>query len=773
MRHERVGRGSVRGVTHHQRVHRLYATSRRRFPPTRRALLNGLVVTALCGIGPGVDAQDVPASSSYLDPVARSLHEAAMENRTRLDTSVVAYTAVVRQRVGVALRMPLKDRTLYRSEAAHRVWWNRDAEDLVQVLAFREQTPAGINRDDVDLDRFDIAFDPMNDRLLFGFGSDEDDLADPDEDDFRFEHPLYREYVDAYRFGTGDTITLSLPDGRSVMAVELQIVPTRADVHRVTGSLWIEPESGALVRAVYRLSDTFDAFRDIPDLQEEEGDDLRFVPGILKPWTADISMISVDYGLWDFEVWMPRSMRMDGVVGAGILKAPLTVDFSYELESVTTARSLREGRADDDLPEVHFETRSEAMAYLGELAFGGPVAIDIDQASVPGEVRYVVPRDRSVLHESPHLPPPVWEDGSGFASRGELEERFAALTALPQAPPSRTPFTFRWGLQRPDLLRFNRIEGLSVGARLQIRPNTPIGPVSITTTGRLGYADLEPNGRVDLTSETLERRITVSGFRELAAIDEDARHLELGNSLMGLFFGRDDGDYYRRTGGSVTWTPASARRQTFRVVGYAEYQEPARRDTDFAVFHAWQDDFAFRPNLTAEKGWDAGGLVAVSPWWGTDPRLVQGGFDVRLRGGTGQTDYARGSVLGRTVVPLPSDLRFAIELGGGTSWGAPAVQRLWYVGGPRSLRGYDPRVMGGESFGRGRGEVGRLFAFGTVSAFFDYAWAGDASTFSVGDGFYSVGAGLSLVDGLLRFDVGYGLRDPRDVRIDFYLDAVL
>ena len=59
-------------------------------------------------------------------------------------------------------------------------------------------------------------------------------------------------------------------------------------MHRITGSLWIEPESGALVRAVYRLADTFDAFRDVPDLREEEDDDLKYVPGMFKPWTADV-----------------------------------------------------------------------------------------------------------------------------------------------------------------------------------------------------------------------------------------------------------------------------------------------------------------------------------------------------------------------------------------------------------------------------------------------------------------------------------------------------
>ena len=68
----------------------------------------------------------------------------------------------------------------------------------------------------------------MNDRLLFGIGDGDDDYGDPDEDDFWFEHPLYVEWIDSYRFMTGDTLRLSLPDGRAVIAVELQVIPTVA-----------------------------------------------------------------------------------------------------------------------------------------------------------------------------------------------------------------------------------------------------------------------------------------------------------------------------------------------------------------------------------------------------------------------------------------------------------------------------------------------------------------------------------------------------------------
>jgi len=729
--------------------------------------------------GSALAGQDTAAVSSYRDAVARQVHEAAMAERERVDDTVLRYTAVVRQRIGAALRMPLKDRTLYRSEASHRLWWDRDQENLVQVLAYREQTPGGVNRDDLDLGRFDSAFDPMNDKLFFGFAENDDDMGDPDGDDFWFEHPLYPEYVDRYWFETGDTLSVSLPDGRQVVAVELEIVPKVADVHRMAGSLWIEPSSGSLVRAVYRLSDTFDAFRDIPDLQEEEDEELRFVPGIFKPWTADITMIAVDYSLWEFEVWLPRTMRMEGVVAAGILKAPLSMDYAYEIEAVTTARSLEEPA--EALPEVSFRTRSEAMAYLNELAFGEDVPAELSRnySSDGGGTRYLVPEDRAFLGENSELPPPIWESAPGFTSEEELSDMFDNLADLPMPVAAQVPSTFRWGLQRPDLVRFNRVEGISVGGRWQARPQTFVGPLTVTGTARIGLGDLEPNVRLDFARETLRRRITVSGYHELAAIDEGARHLGLGNSILGALFGRDDGDYYYRSGGGLEWTPPSARRRTFRVRGYAEYHRPALVQTEFALFQFWKDDWTYRPNLETDEGWEYGGEVAVNPWWGTDPRLAQGGFDLYLQGGrfahtdAPSDDYARASLLGRAVMPLPSSLRLAVEAGGGTSAGAPTAQRQWYVGGPRTLRGYDPRLAGGTAFVRGRAEVAKAFDFGSVALFSDWAWAGDRESIDLSQGFTSVGAGLSIIDGLIRIDGGWGLDDPTSFRLDLYLDAIL
>jgi hypothetical protein len=76
--------------------------------------------------------------------------------------------------------------------------------------------------------------------------------------------------------------------------------------------------------------------------------------------------------------------------------------------------------------------------------------------------------------------------------------------------------------------------------------------------------------------------------------------------------------------------------------------------------------------------------LTLSPWGGPDPNLAQCGISLVGEGATGDTSTA-----GRPWAPdwrfyYPSDLRFGLEVGVGTSWGAPPAQKLWYVGGPGS-----------------------------------------------------------------------------------------
>ena len=352
----------------------------------------------------------------------------------------------------------------------------------------------------------------------------------------------------------------------------------------------------------------------------------------------------------------------------------------------------------------------------------------------------------------------------------------ALLAALQIAAPAqlpRTPVSLRVGPQRADLVRYNRVEGLSLGVRGQIRPETPLGPLSLTATVRLGLADMQPDGALDLVHESVHDRIVVRGYHELTSIDERARDFGLANSLMSLLAGQDLGDYYRRSGATVEWTPPTADPRTFRLRAFAEYQEGADRETDAQLPRLWDDQRRFRDNIPAEDGWEVGGSLELTRRWGLDPFRTRGGAGATFLGATGDRDFARGSLGGDVTLAFPAHVSLTLEAEGGTSWGTPSVQRLWYVGGPLTLRGFEPTAAGGQSFGRARAELDRAFSFGRVVLFSDMGWAGDRSDVDLDDALWSAGLGLAVINGILRIDGAWPLDDPRDFRVDVYLDQIL
>ena len=346
-----------------------------------------------------------------------------------------------------------------------------------------------------------------------------------------------------------------------------------------------------------------------------------------------------------------------------------------------------------------------------------------------------------------------------------------AQTVTPDAQDRPTPHWFRWGWQRTDLLRYNRVEGASVGARAQAYPETALGPVSVGATVRLGSADRVVNLRVDLSRETLGGRLAIAGFRELAAVEEGTRPLGLVNSMTALVGGRDDGDYYRRSGVALTWTPPSARRQSFLVRAWAERHQAVEASTHFALARVADDGWRFRPNLTAAEGWDVGAALTLSPWWGSDPREAQGGLEGTLRVAEGAWSYRTLALTGCAEIPLAERVRVALAVGGGSSWGTPPPQRRFAVGGSGSLRGFDPYTLSGPDLLRGRVTVSRRWAFGVVSAFSDAAWAGEASAFALSRVLASAGAGVAIADGRIHADAAWGVRGPASFRLELYLDG--
>jgi hypothetical protein len=304
-------------------------------------------------------------------------------------------------------------------------------------------------------------------------------------------------------------------------------------------------------------------------------------------------------------------------------------------------------------------------------------------------------------------------------------------------------------------------------------------PVSAVLTARLGSADLEPRGTLALTHETLRRSLSVTAYRELQLVEPGSRGLGIGNSMMAFLFGRDDGDYFQATGGAVGVTPPVAERAWYRARVYLERQEPAPRETNESVLR-WADvDEGFRPGFPAFRADQLGVEVALSPWWGVDPTRPGAGLELSVQAERGDFDFQRARAGVRAALPLFAGSRLALSARGGTTRGDAPPQRLWVLGGPYSLRGFAPGVLIGPSFLSGRGELviplSRVPAARAVglTVFMDGAWAGDRSRITWDAAVASAGVGLSILDGILRFDAAWGWHGPEGRRLDLYLDGLL
>ena len=696
-------------------------------------------------------------SSAYLDPAARRLVAEARARRETIDRSITAYRVTMRERIGAGVRALRRDRMLYRRELALRIDWRRDSVGRIDVIGAREAVPAVRAQVDVpeDLrgDVTDYAFDPADDRMTIGFGGG-GDASDGEGKGVRFGHPLAPGSEADYRFATGDSSVLAFPDGRTIVLRELRVMPRRLDFRLMSGSLWIDEKSHGVVRALFRPSRPFDFDE---DLGEEDHD----IPGFVKPIRAEIRFITIDYGLWDGRWWLPRLIAMDAVATAGSwLQMPLRYERVYSDYEVTGDTASRRTTR---LPRATAAADSGARAQCHQQVD----TLSVDCVCRHGEcLRFAVniSTDTAALLASVELPPAFDGTGDTLISAGEIQDLMHGLGRLPQAPwqfHARPP---RWGLAR-----FNRVEGLALGAKGEL----DLGRLQLDGSARVALSDLEPDVEAGLTRETGTARFRLAAYRRLDAVDPTAGSLGFGNSLGALLLGRDDGDYYRSAGVQLTAFPAVTATQSFSVRIYAERQRSAAKRTDFSFPHALHGDHRFRPNIAADSADQVGAAVTLRAQRGFDPEAPRWGAEMSFDGGAGTYGFGRASTTVRVAAPLTQRLAGAVELSGGTSAGRVPVQSRCYLGGPNTLRGYGGGVTSGDAFWRARVELATRVPVARLALFYDVGRAAARERLSLAGPLMGAGIGASFLDGLMRIDLARALRSPTGWRLDFYVDGVL
>ena len=745
-----------------------------------------LLAAALAALLQGAPAAPPPAqiqdtTAAFLDPGAADLLRGARDRRARVERNIDMYRVTARQRVHAGLEAVSRDRTLFGQEMAVRIEWRRGQTGNVRVLGAREASPSterGVQLPgNLSGDATDLAFDPDELQLSlfqFGFGGGDEDDEDDDEDEVDGRRsrtgvdtdrdstsvnvsvapidPLSAGSEAHYRFRSGDTTVVRLPDGSQLRLIQLEILPRRREFRLLRGSLWIDQQTKGVVRSVLTTARPFDLRRDV----DED------IPGVVNTFgavRAEVRYVTVEYALFQGRWWLPRLVAVDAEANMGMLAGfPVRYERSYSDYEVEASAAPRQ---ESVAVLTQQDTTAERVCTEQAKAAG-------EQCSCQGgrcqRWRVDIPSDTLALLNSPDLPPPL-ADGNARLITGEEVESLARVL---------TPSLGRMGDFAPELsvrfteLRYNRVEALSVGARAEV----VWGPLTADGVARIGVADLEPNVELGIARETLARRTRIAGYRRLATFDPASRALGLGGSLNALLFGRDEADYFLASGAEITGQPVREERWQLGWRVFGEHQHPVSRNTDVTLAALW-DDEPFRGVRPAERADQAGASVSLARTFGGDRAPARFTLGTWAEGQAGTFGFGRGQVTARLAAPSLGRFALALEAAAGSSTGDVPLQGLWYLGGPTTVRGYEGALVGGEAFWRARAEIATPLPAARLVLFSDAGWAGARDSWRFDPPLLSAGVGASFLDGLVRLDLSRAIRDPKGWRVDLYLDGSL
>ncbi|MFC1575164.1 BamA/TamA family outer membrane protein [Gemmatimonadota bacterium] len=717
-------------------------------------------------LSPGLTIpQDTFPPDTYADPGARALVEAAMAARESDEGEILSYEGLLRERIyiGFAGLTFRRERSLLERERVARFRWSRDEGKSIQWMGLRQEVPIAGRGDQVE-GGVRVRRNSVNLGVRVGETEDSAAAARDIQEEFLQEYdpglflsepgsdrlglgsefalnPLADTAGYYYRYRSGDTLRIELPtENRTITLVEVLVEPRRAAFELLAGSLWFDRESGVLARASYRPSKPYDV-----EDQEEGGSD---VPGIFKPVQVDFDYFTLEYSLQEFRWWLPRRFAMEGEVRIGkIMRLPLIVE-----------STLVGTRVNQEESELFLEGTPLPEGWIRE------VVVSEEEGEEPDTLLVIVPPVDS-LYSSSALSEDFLGPSPVAFSREEMDQLASELRQLMPSYYTLTPrLNLGWA---SGLHRFNRVEGLSLGmgASLDLSPMH-----TVRAEARLGVVDLAPRGELALDRGPVDRRLSLAAYRRLGHTADFQNPLSTGASLSNLLFRNDLVHFYQSTGVELRhYLEGRRSRRTLSL--FAEEHEAVEKETDFYLWRPFTGDTL--PSVISAREGAVYGMAGDLRWqWGVDPhRFVVSGL---LRGEVTGGDFPYQRTLATVALsrPLFGGTALALEVGGGSGWGELPIQKEFYLGGSRTLRGYGPSEFHGESFWMTRAEVGTGLPALRLVAFTDLGWAGPRDSMMDGKALWSAGAGISLLDGILRLDTAWPLRGGDGLRFYMYLDGL-
>ena len=824
--------------------------------------------------------------SAFADADARLILARARSFRIAQDTALRAYDAksFLRFTIGMGVRRIGADKLLLRTEQSARVRWAREAGVWVEPTGRRTAFPMGSAQLDL-ADAAPIPYFPGRESLWIPSGDMRVVQAEVNELDML--HPLAIGAEAYYRYSTGDSLTIRLPDGRAIRLRELRISARRPDWRAFVGSFWFDVDRGGLVRAAYRMAADLDVWQMASDeqkaklreleqrvrsdtgvlaerarveLKRERGTFLealgkKLVAGTMTPLRAKLTAVTVEFGLYEGRFWLPKLNVAEGELIGGFLRAPLKWQESFRYESVNgteavpvvplpgqmglaaddtlrgttgfvtigdnrrppadTSAAARVAREDslvktynlrvdtlrtaaevarlkgDTASERRLLARAARRSAMSRQIIRRRAGCTSDSTYFAGTVsRYKgalrtairLPCDLTRLDNSPDLPGSIYDEGEELFGASERDELLKSLDFSLQAGWGPKPPVLHTGL---DLLRFNRIEGLSLGG--SVTSELGLGFVA-QAIARFGIGDRVLNGELSLARGNGREEMKLGIFHRLGVANDDwGAPLSFGASVSNLLNARDEGFYYRTWGAELAGTreaPASFGAASLRWRLFAERQRSAGVEPNTqASLRNVIGSARFGQNIAAAPLTAVGAGGELVRGFGMNPIDARADVRVRVEGAlTDRADSLGTSGYGRvaldaTIARLVRGFPVSVSGAVGTSAGDLPPQRAFYVGGLQTVRGQFAAPDGAGRVGNAFWLVRTELGLGEQRAlrpslFYDAGWAGQRSELArSGRPLSGAGVGLSLLDGLVRTDVSRGIWPEQRWRWDVYLGS--
>lgn len=767
---------------------------------------NGDTTVTVAGSKPGeriikrIPVTPAHIATAYANEATRQLVLRARDARLAVDSTLRSYDAIAYQRMsaGIALRALARERLAARGEQSAHVSWDRDHGALVRVTGARAVAPIA----DEELDAqdtpesIDLPYVPGEDRL-WPVGRFKVDVNNEE-----IIHPLGAGGEAYYKYAIGDSVIIRLGKGTEYHLVELRVNPRSERWNAMVGSLWLDRESAQIVRAAYRLSAPLDVWVAVdadmaadttPDGKQKskDGDE---IPGWLKPalnpMRISLTAVTQEFALQAGRWWLPTSRTAEGLFEMGPIRSALSWEERFSYDAV---RGVAMPNATIDSLRLRYGARlamldsaAKLRATLGDSAYWhyrkGLDSLQHGEREECSKTKtgtrlqllrrdgvetfLVVPCDTAILMHSADLPASIYSSSDELFGANDREElrQWAMSVQAAGAEGKTPPPVILYGIGG-GLLRYNRVEGLSLGVRANQQLQRGYSAHGLA---RLGIADWNPGLELGLARADPRRVLDITGYHRLAVAGDYGNPFSLGSSLGAVLWGRDDGFYYRATGIELTRTSSGSEGIHWRLFG--EHHGDASVKSNVSLAHLGRG--RFEPNIVAERG-NIGGIGAsLTKTMGEDPRGWRLISDSRLEAAAGSFDYTR--ALFDLTVSHPLSFGATASLTGvaGAAGGQPPVQKMFFVGGPQTVRGIDAGSGVGNAFWVGRGELGLGARAARPVIFGDLGWAGSRDEWRhPGKPLAGAGVGASFLDGLIRADVAKGIRPAGGVRVYLYLDA--